>query len=38
LGFTILPVIGFVLAVPALIACIPFLKSAFKRACEYYGY
>lgn len=38
LGFTILPVIGFIVAVPVLIGSIPFLRSAFKRACEYYGY
>lgn len=38
LGFTVLPVIGFIIAVPAFIASIPFLKSAVQRACEYYGY
>ena len=37
-GFTVLPVIGFFIAVPVLIASIPFLRSAVKRACEYYGY
>lgn len=37
LGLTILPIFGFIVAVPAFIASYPLLRSAFKEACEYYG-
>ena len=37
LGFTILPIIGFVIALPAFIASFPLLRTAFKEACVYYG-
>lgn len=37
LGMTILPVIGFIVAIPAFAASYPLLRSAFKEACEYYG-
>jgi hypothetical protein len=37
LGFTVLPVFGFIVAVPAFIGSFPLLRVAFKEACEYYG-
>jgi hypothetical protein len=37
IGLTVLPVIGLLVAVPLLIASVPFLKSAFVAACRYYG-
>ena len=37
LGLTILPIFGFIVAVPAFAASYPLLRSAFKEACEYYG-
>ena len=37
IGLTVLPVIGLVVAVPILIASVPFLKDAFVAACRYYG-
>ena len=37
IGLTVLPIIGLVVAVPLLIASVPFLKSAFVEACRYYG-
>ena len=37
LGVTVLPIIGFIVAVPAFAASYPLLRSAFKEACEYYG-
>lgn len=36
LGVTILPILGFIVAVPAFAASYPLLRSAFKEACEYY--
>ena len=35
-GLTVLPVIGFIVALPAFAASYPLLRSAFKEACEYY--
>jgi len=37
LGLTVLPIIGFIVALPAFAASYPLLRSAFKEACEYYG-
>ena len=37
LGMTVLPIIGFIIALPAFAASYPLLRSAFKEACEYYG-
>ena len=37
LGFTVLPVFGFIVAVPAFLGSFPLLRTAFKEACEYYG-
>ena len=37
IGFTILPVIGFVIAAVAVVASVPFFKDAFVEACRYYG-
>jgi uncharacterized membrane protein YbaN (DUF454 family) len=36
LGLTVLPIIGFIIALPAFAASYPLLRSAFKEACEYY--
>ncbi len=35
-GLTVLPVFGFIVALPAFAASYPLLRSAFKEACEYY--
>jgi len=35
-GLTVLPVIGFIIAVPAFAGSYPLLRSAIKEACEYY--
>jgi len=37
LGFTVLPIFGFIVAIPAFLASFPLLRVAFKEACEYYG-
>lgn len=37
LGITVLPIFGFVVAVPAFIGSYTMLHIAFKEACEYYG-
>jgi hypothetical protein len=36
-GLTILPIFGFVIALPAFAASYPLLRSAFKEVCEYNG-
>jgi hypothetical protein len=38
ISFTVLPVFGLIIAIPALIASVPFLRTAFRAACEYYGW
>jgi hypothetical protein len=35
-GMTVLPIFGFIIALPAFAASYPLLRSAFKEACEYY--
>ncbi len=37
LGLTVLPIFGFIIALPAFAASYPLLRSAFKEACEYSG-
>jgi len=37
-SFTVLPVFGLIVAIPALIASVPFLRTAFRAACDYYGW
>lgn len=37
LGLTVLPILGFIVAIPAFVASFPLLRVAFKEACEYYG-
>lgn len=36
-SFTILPVLGLIVAIPALIIAAMYLKTAYKAACEYRG-
>lgn len=36
-GFTVLPLFGVLVAIPLFLISIPFLKDAFKAACDYYG-
>ncbi len=35
-GLTVLPIFGFIIALPAFAASYPLLRSAFREACEYY--
>ena len=37
-SFTVLPIFGLIVAIPALIASVPFLRTAFRAACDYYGW
>ena len=37
LSVTVLPVLGMVVAIPALIIAALYLKTAYKAACEYRG-
>ena len=36
-SFTVLPVLGLIVAIPALIIAAMYLKTAYKAACEYRG-
>ncbi|HMA85106.1 MAG TPA: hypothetical protein VKN73_05330 [Desulfosalsimonadaceae bacterium] len=37
-SFTVLPIFGLIVAIPAFIASVPFLRNAFRAACDYYGW